>query len=278
MSLVKKLISRVLLKSVSGTDANTSKVQKKVYILSTGRTGTNFLAWYFANYKNVHAVHEPKPYYRVRLLSHAKYEGYINTMQLKNLLPNLQSLATGNDTEIYIESNPALSGFAEAILEQNSNCEVIHIVRDPRDFVKSNLNHGNGSGIKRFLNVYLPFWFVDSKSTIGKLNKVATYRASAYWKTVNESLSKLERMPGYHCFRFEDIFNKDLDGLTEIVELLGLELLKDKTSKMNKSKKKTKDSWTKWSEEEVRIVNKICSPLMQKYGYGNEPEWLSRLK
>ena len=47
-------------------------MNRMIFVLSTGRTGTKFLAEYFNNnYPDITALHEPKPSYLLRLMSNA---------------------------------------------------------------------------------------------------------------------------------------------------------------------------------------------------------------
>ena len=61
------------------------------FILSTGRTGTQFLAKRLNDEPQVYAVHEPKPSRRLRLWTVAFFEGHINNTEMRDVLSRLRS-------------------------------------------------------------------------------------------------------------------------------------------------------------------------------------------
>ena len=254
---------------------------KPVFILSSGRTGTNFFADHFNNYDKVLALHEPKPYWQLRLWSHAYYEGKISKKTMRSVLYRLRQKSFAKlESPIYLEANPALTGFADVLHDVYANSSVIHIVRDPRDYIKSSLNQGTSKGLKGLMNRVVPYWYVKYKPEDGShSDKDMLFRVANYWRVVNENLIKLANSKHpYELYRFEDLFDKSNGGLRKISKSLGLEFKPDQVKRVNQSNKKIRSSWSNWTDEEIQKVNEICSPLMQKFGYGNEPQWIERSK
>lgn len=252
---------------------------KYVFIVSSGRTGTKFIADYFNHFDGVVAVHEPKPSRILRMWTTAKLEGKVNDADLSSVLYKKRERLSR--TNVYIESNPYLSGFINSFDEVFESSTVIHIVRDPRDYVKSAVNHGNYGGIKNFFNRYVPYWYPDVAKIVGIKNKLnPTMRVACYWKVVNEFLSKEGlKSKNYHLLKFEDVFDDSGSGLRQLEKLIGIEDSSSRVSldRINKSKHNAIESWQEWSPSECQQMDKIWQPLAKKYGYCQEKAWKDKI-
>ena len=261
-----------------------SEKTKAVFILSTGRTGTKFLADFFGKHPDITAYHEPKPSRILRMWSIARIEKKVSQKSIGQVLfLKRKKLVSKVSTPIYIESNPYLFGAADCLDEIFDEPIIINIVRDPRSYIKSSLNHGNTRGLKNFLNNHFPFWYPKTSQIIGSSEgKSLIIRNAEYWKIINQWLEKsCGNKANYHLFKFEDIFNKqDSSELERLANVIGVDssFVRDSGIKaVNKSKDRVITSWENWTDEECRQVNEICQPLMKKYGYGNEKNWLKKI-
>lgn len=255
---------------------------KPIFILSTGRTGTKFLAEYFNSHPDITARHEPKPSRILRMWSMAYLEGKVSDSYMINALTAKRKRVMAQvNTPLYLESNPYLIGFAGILSKVFKNPVIIHVVRDPRDFARSSVNHGNSAGLKWLFNNYVPYWYpkVDKILKINRLKRM-DYRAAAYWKIVNQHLARVgENNKNYHVIRFEDIFDEKQSGLKKIEKILDIQSsAKKKTSSVNKSKRSIIPSWNDWSTEDCRKINEICQPAMESFGYGTEMKWKKQIR
>lgn len=256
---------------------------KSVFILSTGRTGTKFLAKFFDNHPDVTAFHEPKPSRIIRMWSVARLEGCVSRRSISRVLyAKRKKLMSQVNSPIYVESNPYLLGAVDCLGETFDKPIIVNIVRDPRSYIKSSLNHGNTKGLKKFLNSHFPFWYPrTSRILSSKKSKSLIMRNAEYWKIVNHWLEKsCGNQENYHLFKFEEIFDKNSGELEKLAKIIGLDSTFVKNSKIksiNQSKDKAISSWEEWTPEECRAVHKICQPEMEKYGYGKEKEWLKKI-
>lgn len=185
---------------------------------------------------------------------------------------------------LYIESNPLLSGFAEVIHQVWESAIVIHVVRDPREHVRSSLNHGTASGLKGWCNRYVPFWYPDIERILdldeapGRVGL-----AAGVWAVMNQRLrAHCSQHPDYHLLHYERIFDDTHSGLQELCGILDLEFLGanarvNPSQRINASRLAEIGPWPSWSAEECRELERICQPLMGQYGYGHEPEWREKL-
>src|SRR3954470_6916232 len=135
--------------------------KKFVFIVSSGRTGTKAIAQHLSRcYPQVWAAHEPRPSWRLRMGTTRALCGKASREELKGMLIRLRKKLVGSVTQgIYVESNPYLSGFVEVIGEVFEGASVVHVVRDPRSYVRSGVNFGAFKGLKKLAAEWWPNWF-----------------------------------------------------------------------------------------------------------------------
>ena len=249
-----------------------------VFILSSGRTGTKFLAEFFgANFANVVARHEPAPSYQLRMLSNARAAGAASRSVLAAALRlSRPGLWRGGDG-LVIESNPFLYGFVDVLGELADSPTIIHIVRDPRTYVPSAINHGGSSGLKAAASALIPFWFPPVRLAPGVGAHPGPVELFAgEWALVNRFLVEHGGgLPGYHRLRFEALFDAENSGLRRMVELLGLSYPGDAApvsaaEKVNAGRLNAIGGWASWEAGQRAAVERICGGLMREWGYGGE--------
>ncbi len=259
-------------------------MQRAVLIVSSGRTGTQFLARYFdANYENVVARHEPPPRVRVRLASNAHAAGVLSRERLVTLLEKKRrEFIDPIVAELYIESNPFLWGAIDVFDEVFGEPTILHVVRDPREQVRSSLNHGTGSGWKAIANRWLPYWYpklpgqTDPGDWLG--------RATGLWAIVNGRLSEVgTRCADYRLVFYESLFDEEHSGLRALCEELGVPFRGagspiDPARRINRGQGRPWPGWREWSDAQIAVLHQIAGPLMARYGYGREPEWQERVE
>ncbi len=254
-------------------------------VLSAGRTGTKFLAEYFdGNYPHVIARHEPKPSRSLRLASHAHMLGALSRDHLVALLRRKRLRHVDPlEAALYLECNPFLAGYADVIGEVWADPTIIHIVRDPREHVRSSLNHGTASGWKGLGNRFIPFWYPAVGKILNLEGLGPVGKAAGVWAVMNRRLRDAsERYPRYCLIHYEKIFDADYSGLREICELLGLSYREadapvSPKRRINAGQLDVIAHWRDWPAADCRELERVCQPLMAEYGYGDEPEWRAKL-
>jgi hypothetical protein len=258
---------------------------KLAFILSSGRTGTKFLAEFLnANFDSVLALHEPEPSYRLRLYAHAYWAGRVSPRRMENILRrHRQRILRDVSADLYVESNPFISGFVDVLDALGSAPIVFHIVRDPREFVRSAFNHGSASGRKWLVSRLLPYWFPDVRPMLGGEPLTPFTAFAGQWALVNRKLAEGgKRHANYHLLRFEDIFDERHSGLHQLCMILGLpfpgpEAEIRPNQRINPGRQKRLGNWREWPRGWCEQLDRICSPLMRDYGYGEELEWQAKI-
>lgn len=257
------------------------KFERIVILVSTGRTGTKALAQHFNTcYAQVRALHEPPPSRHLRRASNRylcrrlSREGLVRTLadSRRRLLEDIRE-------PVYIESNPFLHGFLDAFDEVFENPRVVHIVRDPRTYVRSYLNFGVFRGVKGAAARWLPYWMIkpdqyETNPARRWAQMCPAERVAWRWRTVNSVLERGEALFGerYLRVRFEEVMARDGSGINDLAEWIGLppsdrlaqELNREK---VNASREMGVPPWPEWSEEQKSVVLAQCRELMKRYGY-----------
>jgi len=259
------------------------------FILSSGRTSTKFLAHYLdANYDGVIARHEPPPARLLRLAAHARLSGRLSDAALLRLLRRKRRLhvepLAASGARLYVESNPFLATAADLLRTAFDEPLLVHVVRDPRDFVRSALNHGFASGWKALANRWLPFAFPDVAAALGLGTPLTPVeRVAALWRLVDRRLTA-QAAAGASYFRvhYEALFDAEHSGLRALCKGLGLDyrdsdLRVSPEQRINPGRLDVMPHWREWSAETSRQVWRLCGEDMARYGYGSEPEWLARV-
>jgi hypothetical protein len=261
---------------------------KFAFILSSGRTGTKFLAEFFnANYTNVLARHEPRPSYPLRMLSNAYAAGKVSRPALIAALRISRPILQRSRGDLYLESNPYLYGFVDALDEainrqwrSTGKVIVIHIVRDPRTYVASAINHGGSVGIKAAATRLIPHWFPPVRRAQGVSARPTPVEMFAgEWALVNQFVGERGRpQPGYHLLRYEDIFDEANSGLRRMCEIFGLGYPGETApisaqEKINPARMNVIGPWDTWTEPDRAALMRICGRLMATFGYEEAPGW-----
>lgn len=240
-----------------------------IFILSTGRTGTQFLARYFDRNPEVCAVHEPKPSRGLRFWTVAYLEGVVDRSMMTR---TLRRYRTGFFQKIneptYIESNNFLAGFVESLIDEFDEPLVVHVIRDPRTYVRSAINNGASTGLKGMANRFVPFAHLKMDRTS---QHPAILRSALYWRLLNSHLHEVGKgYDSYHMFKYEDLFRDGSEQFRRLVDLIGTggnDLFAHEDRKVNESPRNVIPPWREWSEGQQRVVMNTCGDLMDLFGY-----------
>lgn len=195
----------------------------------------------------------------------------------------------GYDREYYIDSNNQLYGLSPKLKELYPNLKIVHIVRDPRSYVRSHINWSQHRLKSYIANHLTPFWqpsgyfhgnyrFIDW----ARIDPVERYAWIWNYKNMLIEQSALKKTE-YLRIRFEDLFglNNRIRYFNKILNFIGVaevERLEDKFHHAaNPNKSDAFPSWETWDKEKCLILESVCGALMRRYGYGNENAWKTKI-
>jgi hypothetical protein len=224
------------------------------FILSTGRTGTQFFSKYLSETcDDLICWHEPKPSRRFKWYSNfylsKKLSGEFIARQY---IRTRRSVLFKDSCNHYVESNNFIFGCMEPISTTASHLAVLHIIRDPFSYVRSHLNKGFWKGIKKFTAKNVPGWLENIDPAIKSSNDPVMILL-ARWIYVNRIIYNYQDQLKYMSARFEDVFDasniSSFGKLNEIREFLGYDALPDAINRQwlsrpsNISKTALADDW-----------------------------------
>lgn len=247
------------------------------FILSTGRTGTQFFAKYLTqSCSDVLCLHEPHPTRRFKwysnfYLTKRLSSGFIARQFIKTRAKILNSF----EGREYVESNNMIFGCIKPVASEMEKVKVIHIIRHPLTYIQSHLNKGFWNGIKGFTARNIPGWVEFFDKDIRKSNDPVMILA-ARWIYVNSVIQNYREDFPYLCFRFEDLFlkpeEKSLESLNEIREFIGCDKLTDTENlkwlarPSNQSKTNISEKWP-IETRHIEFLKRQGNDLLKKYGY-----------
>ncbi len=248
----------------------------KYFIISTGRTGTQFLARFFNEFKSVYSVHEPKPDF-VKLGVDYAYGQVDKSKAVKKIERGRRAICKDvkrHGKDMYVESNNRVFSLIGALDEVFDDYKIIHIVRDGRDYVRSGMSRD--------------WWYTD-KDWNPRM-KASEFKDDPY-RDKWEDMSRFEKIcwrwqkkdgiiyeslidkDNFIRLKFEDIFkDEDYAGIYEMGEYIGLEneeikknIEKMMDRKINATKEYEIDKWPEWTEEMIETFEEIAGDHMKKY-------------
>ena len=249
---------------------NLSLIERPVFFLSTGRTGTMWFTEYLERYSNVGVLHSPKP--NLSMSGKFLFENYIESGDIEQLKKVSNAIySAGRDIHLrqiykcnkrYIETNNYVTFFAYGLAELFPDSIFIHLHRNPCSFIRSGINRGwydyNNQSNARLLQRDDEKWNLYSQA-----EKIAWLWA----KTNNFILKFMNTIDGDRQISLS-IDELDSDNVAMVISFIGLEyrpeldyLFKIKTNK-NRLEKIPKDYLSIKSE-----IESIVGPVSHKLNY-----------
>lgn len=248
-----------------------------VFVLSTGRAGTRTLASLLNLSKGALSYHEPKPLlYGLSQLSY-----FYDTEQCFDLKKEAFLLARRSRLEFslscrkgYVETSPQITFLAPIILRVIPEAKFIHLIRDPRDFIRSGMRRG---------------WYVNHPMDITRLkphpdSKTYTewqhwspYRKIIWlWQETNLWIEKfVSTLDHENCLflHAEEIFESQLEAIEKLYCFLNSKIPSKTKIKMILAKKinaQKSGSFPKYSEWHMNMYRELKENLAktaEHFGY-----------
>jgi len=259
-----------------------------VLVVSTGRTGTKFIASYFNKYiDDFFAIHEPFP--KIDLISSKYFAGKMSYHCAKKKIHWRRQFMQRELYKVnhnnYLESNPALWSLIPIMREIIPNVKIIHIIRDGRTWLRSGYSRkfdGKGNLIKDRHGIFWKFTSDDFPhdeyyghwSYMNMIEKL-----SWIWKIKNETiLNDIKSDSDAITVKFEDIFNEENDckGIQSIVDFISKDyplnlnvddMVAPLKNKINRTSGFQLPEYTRWTVNQKKSFEGIAGNLMHQLGY-----------
>ena len=255
---------------------NFSVLNKPVFFLSTGRTGTMWFAKFFNEDKNSKAFHFAPPDLAIQSKIIYKYKDDIfdEKSDVFELIKEMFLAAreeyfiySYKTNKRYIETNNHLAFFAPIIAKLIPDAVFIHVYRHPGEFVKSGLRrewyqNDNLSELKLIAPNENKEW--DGYSQIKKI--------AWLWNEINSFIENFKKNidpERYFEFNFSEL---NVENVKKLVDFTGLNISdnyinKNIGKKENVQKTGGTLSYSEWNEKDKEELKNICGELAEKYGY-----------
>ncbi len=253
---------------------------QKVFIVSTGRTGTLFMSEFFKLFPEVFSCHEPSPEFCNLGFSYAQ--------GIKSSHEAVQEIEKGRrllcrevkrrSAKIYIESNNAIFSLLQPLREVFSDAKIVHIVRDGRDFVRSGMSRtwyaeDDRTAIRLRADMFPNDPYYNKWQLMSRFEK----NAWLWQKKDGFIYQDVKELDNVISVRFEDIFNNDdRSGLFKISNFIGfseektrscLEKMGDYKPHNTRTSKHKIPKYPHWDEAMKSSFNEIASEHMSLHGY-----------
>jgi hypothetical protein len=250
-----------------------------VFVVSTGRTGTQFLAKTFGAW-GARSHHEPGPWW-LRHLSNAHASGHLSEARAVALLHRVRDEALADDRP-WFEASCLDHGLVGPLLAAFPEATVVQVVRHPVGYVRSAQDWGAYRFGGRPLNL-LPyrrlappqFHPLDVRKRLRWVGEDQFGRLAWAWAAMNRAMrTQGEGAPRFRTVRFEDLTSAET-GPVELGRLaadLGLtvpeaELAGAVQVRANASRPKAGE----WSPSQWQHLVDLTAAEASHYGYEVEP-------
>ncbi len=267
---------------------------QSVLFLSTGRTGTKFLASTLGEIiPEADVFHEGGERSRlINIISHAYLAGIVPLSfpsSAWKIAISDQLKRTQETKSYYIDCNNHLYILAQIRPELYPGLKVIHIVRDPRTYIRSHLNWSRGRLKSWIANYLTPFWqptgyMVGEMSYQGWLRLSKLEKFAWVWNYKNKFIQQFEgSSTPYLRIKFEDLFEvpNPESGFKKILDFIGVASPDHINiffrNSINASQKQSIPGWMEWPSEICNSIASLCKQGMNTYGYGSEQDWIRKV-
>ncbi len=254
-------------------------MNKYVFIVGTGRTGSTFLADFFsANQPRCLGVHEPRR--TIKLMSNAFLSHRIGVERMRTYIRahavRVDRILAARGCDTYVQCDPWLYGFMPWLDEAFGSPYVVHVVRHPFTHIPSHLNRWYREAWTGFLRNVIPFWRLRA-DLAGDMDRrrwrtmTEVERVAWYWAKINGLISAGSAGLGnYTRIRYEDLFSPGKDGMEQLCAFCGLGVAPGKARLAGLDRNIARQRFgaaSTWPPEIRQSVLDTCRPLMEEYGY-----------
>ena len=264
-----------------------------IFILSSGRSGTQMMEKLFSSFEDIEVHHE----YLCNIiqpLGTKYFMGLINDEEVDKIIENTYGSAINlSQKSLWMDSSNKLSWIGEPLIRRFPNAKFIHMVRDGRRVVSSYFN-------KLFAECYddysteclynytqnqsvepppeKKFWWPliqHNGNYENFLNLNQFQKICLHWSEINKNIEKsLKTASSSNVYRvkLEDLVEKK-EVYDELISFLNLAPHKDHFNDLKKPHNVHVPYSFNIEGDELEQFNEICGLTMKKYGYNFKKDY-----
>lgn len=264
----------------------TQTVQPIIFV-STGRTGTKFFAQILAElFPQAEAYHDTPYSTLINILTNMHLAGWLPKSAVVAVWQRLKGQELRDCSQpFFIDSNNHLYGLVMMAPELYPDLKVVHIVRDPRTYVRSHLNWSRHRPKSYVANYVVPFWqphpWLMGQMSWRRWLSLSPFEQFCWvWDFKNRYNATLAgtSIP-YLRVRFEDFFGgpEPETHFNQLLQFMGLPQVDGLHERfqepVNVTATRSFPKWPAWTPAQCALLDSFCQPQMGHYGYGLEPAW-----
>lgn len=197
---------------------------------------------------------------------------------------------------VVLEANTQYADLADLLPRAFPQANVVYVIRDPRDWVRSMVNFRAGLYAWRDPRGWFPHMRVRPHDT-GEEGLARRWRRMPRFEKIAWSwaarhraiLPRIAGDPRVRLLRYEDLFESAgkeerframLDFATAFPDGFRAEVAFDPAllaQRSHSSRDGNFPGWRRWDAELARTLELHCGELMRPFGYGGEPAWAEKL-
>lgn len=264
--------------SVDEFKQSLDQIDRPVFFLSTGRTGTQWFANLFSKAEGLKAYHAPSPDLATQnIFAYGLQKNdLLEKEQVNEILEHI--FLAGREDYLrysykcmrrYLETNNHITFFAYTIAELLPQARFVHVHRHPGDFVSSGLKRSWYSQDRKGTRQITPVkgqakaeW--SSYSDIGKITWL--------WKETNSYIETFKQnIPSERVFTF-DFSSMDVDSLRELIgftetRISENRIRKEMNRRLNDQRFLSSEKYANWPDADKQLLTDVCIPLAKEYHY-----------
>lgn len=266
-----------------------------MFIVSTGRAGSNMLAKVLAHHPDLIAFHEPRPQLNAEAL--ARWRGSHSVGRIRAKIKSKRSWLieqAGWNQCTYVESSHFCSHLIED-LHAMHNARFIHLHRDGRAFVRSGLErdwwyperrtaifgdkHSENNLFKRWIRrkflTDIGFSSDDHRLDPPRYMKSRVEKISWLWVEINSVImNQMAYLPtdAYTSISLNSFSRNEVEkllrfiGASDAEEVVG-PMMRAASHRPNRTRERRIPPFNEWEDEQKQRFWKIAGPLMTELGY-----------
>ncbi len=253
-----------------------------VFVFSTGRAGSKFLASLLDISPNITSYHEAEP--RLQYFPNFIYHNQNKKEVLTKIIEAARMeliLGVYIKNKIFVETNHCLTFFAPVIVELFNESKFVHLVRHPGDFVRSALRKGwhRNDSIWESGRVRMKCneeWYeLDQIEKLSWVWKITNGFIEEFKNEVEAGRIRTYKIEDISCstdtvqslFRFVGSSGIPLENIRKIQNTRVNEFRKGPDEPPNMKKLAVFPEYENWTPEMKRKLRKHTRSLAVKYGY-----------
>lgn len=249
-----------------------------IFVLSTGRVGSQTLAEILSLSRNVISLHEPSPLlYRMSKVAYQRKQlgncDYILDESFRSLRSDLLSRALLGGTG-YVETSPQSTFLADVIARVVPGVKFIHLIRHPAEVIRSAMRRGWYVGHPCDETRIIPHEDLDMAH---RWKLMTPFQKNAWlWNETNQWIVDFSRgnlNDRFFTLRSEDLYAGKANILASLFRFVGSTMPDERmidrvlSRRLNRQRSGDYPEYINWSPDAINDLEKYAGKMAREFGF-----------